>query len=547
MAKKILNLTYNEVFKQIKKKSVVCMLAGILATSAIVPIGTSLIEKNKSENITGISYYINGNVVKSYSEAKNIKQQLEYKLNVVNEEYNALIKSNKYDSSNWINKAGEQFKSLADDYIVYQGIIDGATQADIENLQNIYVSVDQFFGLSAQDKKKELDLVAQKAKKLEEIIKNKDYVSFLNLEKVEYESSLENSKKEIVAIDKKIENTKNDSKAVEELKRTKTSIEEEITRTNFDLKIVNYRINHKITFDNNDWKNKTLKAVIEAESVYNRKPLDEKALLQTGENITYKDYMQRFEAEKAKAKKVLDEGWYSLDNNIPQMQYLFSARESFMSSYDIIFIATILMIIIIGSGIVSNEFNTGTIRMLAMRPVSRTKILLSKLLALILIGFATLALGVSIIFIINGCMYGFSDYAIPVITMGTSGVVAMPFAAFAAKSILFSGLSVLFMTVLTFTLSVFVRNTAIASVVALLTYILPIGLIMFMPNGVLGNTFIPSIVQSMQNLVPSIMEVAMEKSGLMLNQNLGFIQLIAIMAVMLIASIVIFNKKDIKN
>lgn len=547
MGKKILNLTYNEIFKQIKKKSVVCMLAGILVTSALVPIGTSIIDKNKYEDITGISYHINGNVVKSYSEAKTIKQQLEYKLDVVNEEYNALIKLNKYDSENWINKAGEEFKALADKYIVYQGIIDGATQADIENLQNIYIPTEQFFGLNTQEKNKELDLVVQKAKNIEQIIKNKDYESFLNLEKVQLENSLETSKKELVTVNKEIENTKNNVKEIEDLKKEKISIEEAIERINFSLKVVNYKIINKVPFDKSNWKNKTIKAVKEAQGVYNRKPLSEKEFLQMGENISYKDYLQRFEVEKVRAKKVLDKGWYSLDNNIPQMEYLFSARQSFMSSYDIIFIATILMIIIIGSGIVSNEFNTGTIRMLAMRPVSRTKILLSKLVALIIIGFVTLTLGVVIMFIVNGCMYGFSDYAIPVITMGTSSVATISFAGFAAKSILLSSLSVLFMIVLTFTLSVFVRNTAIASVVALLTYILPIGLIMFMPSGVLGNTFIPSIVQSMQNLVPSIMEVAMEKGGLMLNQNLGFIQLIAIMVVMLIASIVIFNKKDIKN
>ncbi|MGM9949428.1 MAG: ABC transporter permease [Lysinibacillus sp.] len=57
---------------------------------------------------------------------------------------------------------------------------------------------------------------------------------------------------------------------------------------------------------------------------------------------------------------------------------------------DLMMISTIFAVVV-AAGIVSSEFSTGTIKMLLTRPVSRTKILLSKLLTVILFGLALYA------------------------------------------------------------------------------------------------------------------------------------------------------------
>ncbi|KGR82891.1 ABC transporter permease [Lysinibacillus odysseyi] len=68
----------------------------------------------------------------------------------------------------------------------------------------------------------------------------------------------------------------------------------------------------------------------------------------------------------------------------------------------LIIIVTIFSVVV-AAGIVSSEFSTGTIKMLLTRPVSRTKILLSKLLTVILFGlllYAVCLAGSSIIALI---------------------------------------------------------------------------------------------------------------------------------------------------
>src|SRR5690625_7731056 len=49
-----------------------------------------------------------------------------------------------------------------------------------------------------------------------------------------------------------------------------------------------------------------------------------------------------------------------------------------------------LLTIIVAAGIVANEFRWGTIKLLLIRPISRTKILASKYIAVLLFAFFTL-------------------------------------------------------------------------------------------------------------------------------------------------------------
>ena len=62
---------------------------------------------------------------------------------------------------------------------------------------------------------------------------------------------------------------------------------------------------------------------------------------------------------------------------------------------------------------VSSEFSRKTVNMLVIRPVSRTKILLSKLAACLTAVYSALIAGVLAYWLIKGIMMGFSDYLQP--------------------------------------------------------------------------------------------------------------------------------------
>lgn len=97
---------------------------------------------------------------------------------------------------------------------------------------------------------------------------------------------------------------------------------------------------------------------------------------------------------------------YKLDNDIPGNAVMtFSAMVSFGT--DMIVLVTIFAVIV-AAGIVSSEFGTGTIKMLLTRPVSRWKILLSKLVTVILYGLTLFVVGVITSGIIGLILFGTS-------------------------------------------------------------------------------------------------------------------------------------------
>src|SRR5699024_8694001 len=81
-----------------------------------------------------------------------------------------------------------------------------------------------------------------------------------------------------------------------------------------------------------------------------------------------------------------------------------------------------LFTIIIAAGIVSNEFHWGTIKLLLIRPISRTKILLSKYIS-VLIFALTMLLTLFIVNLLIGLLFfGINGMNPSLVQMGQDGV-----------------------------------------------------------------------------------------------------------------------------
>lgn len=85
-------------------------------------------------------------------------------------------------------------------------------------------------------------------------------------------------------------------------------------------------------------------------------------------------------------------------------------------------IVTILVVIVVGD-LVAGEYGWGTIKMLLVRPVSRTKILLSKYLSGILFALFMVALVFASSFLVNGAFAGFKNIDVPYLSIGKDGMV----------------------------------------------------------------------------------------------------------------------------
>ncbi|MGL5084608.1 MAG: ABC transporter permease subunit, partial [Clostridium sp.] len=208
-------------------------------------------------------------------------------------------------------------------------------------------------------------------------------------------------------------------------------------------------------------------------------------------------------------------------------------------------------VILIGGGIVSQEFSTGTIRLLLIRPVSRWKILLSKLLALLIIGFGVVAVSVIVLIISSGATLGFETLQTPVLQTISGNIVEVNYIKYMLPDLAVSLGSLLFIISLVFTISTLSKNTALAVAISMLLYVGTLPIIMVvgisLKQAWIVNSMIPYINNSAMKLVPDSILLIQEQSGIVLSQNTGIMQLLIVSVVMLVATFAIFIKKDVKN
>lgn len=137
------------------------------------------------------------------------------------------------------------------------------------------------------------------------------------------------------------------------------------------------------------------------------------------------------------------------------------------------YIAIIVMVVVIVAGVsISEEFNKGTIKLLLVRPYSRTKILISKLIAVFITMVITTLTILVLQFIIGGIVYGFGTYMLQVVQFNftTNSIVTLNI--FAYLSLIFICKLPIFILIgtLAFALSTLFLNSPLAVALPILGY-----------------------------------------------------------------------------
>jgi len=131
------------------------------------------------------------------------------------------------------------------------------------------------------------------------------------------------------------------------------------------------------------------------------------------ENNALKQQMtqSRIKTEQQFFKKEIAINDYRIKHHIPPKEKY--TVWSFVKDTSQLILLAGLFIIIISAGIVASEFNWGTVKLLLIRPINRTKILLSKYLTVLL--FALFILAILFVFstALGAILFGMPDKAIP--------------------------------------------------------------------------------------------------------------------------------------
>lgn len=274
-------------------------------------------------------------------------------------------------------------------------------------------------------------------------LKQDNWKYFLSLEKEKSEDEIADIQNELkVIVDKK------EQEKLQELLLEKQNI----------AKVLEYRIKENIKEDDS-----YLNKAIEQYQEY------AKLVKYYEDRNTKKTLEEKLEYRKAKSEMAINK--YILENkiNINKQNNLNYQLRTIVEDYEIFIIIIIFMV---AGTIVSDEFHSGTIKLLLIKPYSRCKILLSKYIACCFMIIFSIAFLILIQLLVGGVLFGFDSLSIPVVVYHYSTSSTIEYSVFIYMLIRILSKIPLLVMLLTicFGIAVFFTNTVTAIVVPLILY-----------------------------------------------------------------------------
>lgn len=554
--RKIGILTKNELIKQYKKVGTKVILILILISALAIPGAIKFISEKESNHNFYMEHY-KSQLEYLEMDSKNLDKEGSTKFNQLlkasknkeKEKLNLLIDNNiSYDD--WRSESVGQWFENEVSTIMMQAILDGYEMKDIPDYYFGPEKLQSYYDMSKEELKAELDRIKNSNSKLKDGIVKNDFMSYLDASIKSMKESIKNQNQAIKTMEEAI---KADPKKAE-LKIALESAKNQLKATEGRLEATEYRYNNKIAYDNNEWKSNTIRDIgfkydSQMEPMLDEERFNQQYSHQISRGLTYEAYKKDFQDRQQKVKEAIDLDWYSLKNDIPQLQFHKDARNSVDQIYLMYVSVVIVLSIIIAGGIVSSEFSTGTVRLLMIRPVSRWKFLLSKLMAVLIIGYTTLILSVAFLMISSGITYGFEGFSTNVISFVGGAIVEKNYILSIIPKLLFSSISLIFIIAFALTLSTVTRNTALSVGLTMVMYLgsSPATLMLTGLNMKwVTKTIFPYMNLSSFYGESVTVEMIKQQLGLTLDPNFGAAYLLIAAAILLVISFVSFVKRDVK-
>ena len=483
------NLIKNELTKIFKKKSIYIIL---FVTLAFVILSNCMYKY--FYNSSNYSYYSDSYVEFAKEEIKGLdpNKTSDTKMYI---EYKTVI-----DVSDMM----KQYKNDA-----WQIQIIASTLESYINERNTYL-------YGAEKNEEQAEKINQQINELTKRLQNDDWKFFANEE-------LEKS-------EEKLKELEDEKKSTQDKQRLQ-ELENEIAIAKIDLKVAKYRVDENIKYSY-DYMNTAL-------NNYQQNSYIVEQIKSSNEELTYqekKEYNGSLE-EKEISK-------YIIENHVDveKVNDLRGILSRFFNEFGLFIIVIVVMI---AGTIVSEEFNKGTIKLLLIKPYSRTKILLAKFITvLIMIVFATIVI-IGMELIVGGLIYGFDSLSLPVVVYNFETNMIQEINIFSYLGLqIFSILpSIILLATLSFALSTIFTNSPVAIALPLLGY---------MGVAVINQLAIQYNIGFLKYFVTLNWDFTQYLFGGMplmegLTPIFSIIICIIYFVIMLIPTLVIFKKKNIKN
>ncbi len=338
--------------------------------------------------------------------------------------------------------------------------------------------------------------------------KDNNYKYFLDIEKKDVENKIKEIQDNLNSIkDKEISN----------------KLERELNSYKDSLLVLDYRINNGIDYGNN---------------YLNR------ALVIYGDNLSRKRDIINNKVEYNKVVRDIYVNKYIVDNkvNINKANTLSNGLRDISLDYELFIVIVILMV---SSFMIGEEFNKGTIKLLLIKPYKRTTILISKIITGIVMVIISILFLIVCEIILGGLFLGFVSLNIPVVIYNFSSnklVVYNIFIYMFIKIIARFGIF-LFILLISFLLNIISGNSIFG---------FSVGMIMYSLSSVINNLIVSSNIKVLRYMFSLNWDFSNYLFGGISNfRYLSFKNSLLIygfyVIIILTMMIIIFRNKDVKN
>ena len=167
------------------------------------------------------------------------------------------------------------------------------------------------------------------------------------------------------------------------------------------------------------------------------------------------------EQSSAAFEKIIKTNNYRIEHNLPPEQG--KIVWGFVTDLAAGMISLVsLFSIIIAAGIVAGEFNSGTIKLLLIRPLKRWKVLLSKYLAVLMFALDALIILFIASFLVGGIFYGFNGVSQPYLGFTNGNVIEINMLWHIFTTYAYACVNLLMMVTFAFMISTVFRNNSLA-------------------------------------------------------------------------------------
>lgn len=324
-------------------------------------------------------------------------------------------------------------------------------------------------------------------------------------------------------------------------------LKEKIATLQAQIKGKEFIVKNKIS-SSNEWHFDVLNTLFSfaGNTVEEQFTKEEYQLLDSG-HLSYEEYQKTRQEARIKAEKETALSLYALEHNQkPTYNENTQKYDSKMAMDKVYYLGVIVVVFVccLGGGIIAKEQQSGSIRLLFTKPISRSKILISKFLYLttLLIGFYLLAYLIHYIMI---TIFGnYHDLLYSQLNYISGQVIEQNYLWYVLKNIVFHSGILLFIVAIVFFLSSFTANSIISVVGGLFTILgcfILIDRVSFLdiPS---FSSFLPIYYVAFPNLLQNSLA---EVTGFY--PYLGFIGGIVFVLFLVILTLVVYQSRDITN